>query len=181
MKPIRDLTIGELAAFVSTHLRRHGIEVVLSGGACVAIYSHGAYISRDLDFIETHFTQRKKLRAALGEIGFSEQNRYFLHPETDFFLEFPAGPLTVGGEPVRKINTLVFSTGTLKLISPTDSVKDRLAAYYFWDDRQSLQQAILIARANADVTLPEIERWSQKEGKHEEFLKIKPLLQRLPA
>ena len=31
----------------------------------------------------------------------------------------------------------------LKLLSPTDCVKDRLAAYYHWNDRQSLEQAIL--------------------------------------
>ncbi len=173
--------MGELAAFVSSHLQRHGIDVVLSGGACVAIYSQGAYISRDLDFIETRYTKRQDLRAALEEIGFSEQYRYFIHPETDFFLEFPAGPLAVGGEPVREVTTLVLSPGTLKLISPTDSVKDRLAGYYFWDDRQSLQQAILIAQANAEVNLSEIGRWSQKEGKYEEFLKVKLLLQRLPA
>ena len=110
--------MGELAAFVSSHLQRHGIDVVLSGGACVAIYSQGAYISRDLDFIETRYTKRQDLRAALEEIGFSEQYRYFIHPETDFFLEFPAGPLAVGGEPVREVTTLVLSTGTLKLISP---------------------------------------------------------------
>ena len=110
--------------------------------------------------------------------AFHEQNRYFSHPETDFFLEFPSGPLAVGSEPVQEINTLVLSTGTLKIISPTDSVKDRLAAYYFWADRQALQQAILIARANTNVNLPEIQRWSQKEGKYDEFSKIKSLLQR---
>jgi hypothetical protein len=176
VKPVCDMTIAELAAFVSTHLQRHGIDVVLSGGACVAIYTQGAFVSRDLDFIETNYTKRPALRAALAEIGFSEQHRYFMHPETDFFLEFPAGPLAVGGEPVRKVNTLVLSTGTLKLISPTDSVKDRLAAYYFWDDRQSLQQAIAIAQAHADVNVSEITRWSQRGGKYEEFMKIKPLL-----
>jgi hypothetical protein len=126
------MNIAELAAFVSTHLQRHGIDVVLSGGACVAIYSNDAYISLDLDFIEIHFTKRKELRTALAEIGFSEKNRYFCHPETDFFLEFPTGPLAVGSEPVREIHTIVLSTGTLKLISPTDCVKDRMAAYYFW-------------------------------------------------
>jgi hypothetical protein len=176
MKPIRDMTIGELAAFVSTHLHLHDIDVVLSGGACVAIYSNGAYLSLDLDFIECHVTKRQNVRRALAEIGFSEKNRYFCHPETDFFLEFPSGPLAVGGEPVREIMTLVLSTGELKLISPTDCVKDRLAAYYHWDDRQSLQQAILVASGNVSVDLREIERWSQREGKEEEFQELKSLL-----
>ena len=92
MKPLRDMNIAELAAFVSTHLQRHGIDVVLSGGACVAIYSNDAYISLDLDFIEIHFTKRKELRMPWPRSAFPRQNRYFCHSETDFFLEFPCRP-----------------------------------------------------------------------------------------
>ncbi|MDI6740798.1 MAG: hypothetical protein QME74_10605 [Candidatus Edwardsbacteria bacterium] len=36
-------------------------------------------------------------------------------------------------------------TGRLHLLSPTDCVKDRLAAYFHWNDRQSLEQAGLVA------------------------------------
>ncbi|WP_298435397.1 hypothetical protein [Geobacter sp.] len=35
MKPIREMTVGEFGAFVASHLREHGIDVVLTGGACV--------------------------------------------------------------------------------------------------------------------------------------------------
>jgi hypothetical protein len=42
---------GELAAFVDTHLRDKGIQVILSGGASAAIYSNYQYVSKDLDFI----------------------------------------------------------------------------------------------------------------------------------
>jgi hypothetical protein len=37
------------------------------------------------------------------EIGFTESNRYFFYPETEFFVEFPSGPLAVGSEPVKEI------------------------------------------------------------------------------
>ena len=37
MKPIGKMTIGELAALIYGYLKEHGIEVVLSGGACVTI------------------------------------------------------------------------------------------------------------------------------------------------
>lgn len=172
MKPIQEMTIGELAAFVCSHLKTHGIAVVLSGGACVAIYSQNKYVSLDLDFIEFGSVKRKRLRSILQELGFYEENRYFKHPETDFFIEFPAGPLAVGNEPVKEIVTLTFSTGLLRIISPTDCVKDRLAAYYHWQDRQSLAQALLVANEN-QIDLKEIERWSQKEGMAERFSKIK--------
>jgi len=48
-------------------------------------------------------------------------------------------------------------------MSPTDCVKDRLAAFYHWNDRQSLEQAILVSRRQS-VDLKEIRRWSLKEG-----------------
>ncbi|MFZ5453503.1 MAG: hypothetical protein ACOZF2_16715 [Thermodesulfobacteriota bacterium] len=75
------------------------------------------------------------------------------------FLEFPPGPPSVGKEPIKEVEVLRFSTGELRIISPTDCVKDRLAAYYHWGDRQSLEQAVLVAKDN-QVDLDELERWS---------------------
>jgi hypothetical protein len=69
-KPIREMSAGELAAFVYSYLKEHGIEVVLSGGACVTIFSENKYLSEDLDFIESGSTPRRKLKKVLGEIGF---------------------------------------------------------------------------------------------------------------
>ncbi|MBM4294178.1 MAG: hypothetical protein FJ126_04650 [Deltaproteobacteria bacterium] len=172
MKPIKDMSTGELAAFVSSHLKRHGIEVVLSGGSCVSIYTHNKYSSLDLDFIEIGHVGRRKLKKALLEIGFHEVNKYFINTETDFFLEFPSGPLSIGEEPVKEIVTLSFPTGQLRIISPTDCVKDRLAAYYHWGDRQSLEQAVLVAKDNK-INLNELERWSEVEGKLAIFHQIK--------
>ena len=122
----------------------------------------------DLDFIEQLPVTRRKLKKALSEIGFTEKNRYFIHPETEFFLEFPPGPLSVGEEPIGKIEIINFPTGKLRLISPTDCVKDRLAAYYHWDDRQSLEQALLVAR-DQEIDLLNIQRWSEGEGELEKF------------
>jgi hypothetical protein len=170
--PISEMSAGELAAFVYSYLKEHGIEVVLSGGACVTIYSKNKYISEDLDFIESGSTPRRKLKKVLGELGFSEENRYFKHPETRFFLEFPSGPLAVGREPVKETVLLHFSTGFLRITSPTDCVKDRLAAYYHWGDRQSLEQAVMVFKDNA-VDLREVERWSKAEGKLVQFQVIK--------
>ena len=176
MKPISEMSIGELAALIYSHLREHGIEVVLSGGACVTIYSQNKYISDDLDFIESGSTPRRKLNNLLGELGFFEERRYFRHPETSFFLEFPTGPLPVGREPVQETVTLQFSTGILRIISPTDCVKDRLAAYYHWGDRQSLEQAVMVAGDNV-VDMKEVERWSEGEGNLAQFQEIKHRLE----
>ncbi len=63
------------------------------------------------------------------QLGFTEFNRYFRHTDTEYFIEFPRGPLGVGDEPIDEVASLHFETGTLRLLSATDCVKDRLAAF----------------------------------------------------
>jgi hypothetical protein len=175
VKPVKKMSLGELAAFVCTQLRNHGIKAVLSGGGCVSIYTDNRYESFDLDFIESVPTSRKRIKEVLLEIGFIEKDRYFEHPDTDFIIEFPAGPLAVGSEPVREIEEMEFPTGRLSLLSPTDCVKDRLAAFYHWNDPQCLEQALLVAEAKK-VDLREILRWSAAENKSVEFQEIRKRL-----
>lgn len=178
MKKVSLMTIGELAAYVSGHLAGRGIKVVLSGGACVSIYSANQYRSDDLDFIESGSVTRKALKQALGEIGFMEKNRYFQRSDTRFFLEFPPGPLAVGREPVKEAAQKRYSTGTLRLLSPTDCVKDRLAAYFHWRDLQSLEQALLVCARNP-VDLREVRQWAKNEGMAAEYAKIARQFQQL--
>jgi len=158
------------------HLKRRGIDVVLSGGNCVSIYTENKYASLDLDFIEFNYIDRKKLKKSLLEIGFHENNKYFVNPETDIFLEFPPSPLNTGEEPVKEVITINFPTGELRIISPTDCVKDRLTAYYHWGDQQSLEQAVLVAKDNR-ISLEEIERWSKVEDKLSVFHVIRNRLE----
>jgi hypothetical protein len=165
------MSIGELAAYISSHLRDLGIDVVLSGDSCVTIYSAGKYVSKDLDFIDTRFATVREIRDAMFDIGFMPESRYFRHPETELLVEFPSGPPAVGKEPIGAINEIEFSTGVLRILSPTDCVKDRLAAYYHWKDLQSLEQAVLVAQSN-DVDLDEIRRWSKGEGMSDTFAEI---------
>lgn len=168
MKQVKKMTQIELAAYVQSHLREVGIDVVLSGGATVSHYSGGRYVSKDLDLINVQFAKRSRIKAAMEEIGFREKGRYFENHDTEYFVEFPNGPLSVGKEPVKEINEIEFTTGILRVISPTDCVKDRLCAYYFWGDQQGLAQAVLVAQ-NQTVDMGEIGRWSKVEGKVGEF------------
>ncbi len=173
MKPVAKMSIGELAAYISSHLRGLGIDVVLSGGSCVSIYSAGKYVSEDLDFIDTRFARPREIREAMLAIGFAPENQYFEHPEVGVLVEFPSGPLAVGREPVGAINEIEFSTGVLRILSPTDCVKDRLPAYYHWNDLQSLEQAVLVAQSN-NVDLNEVKRRSKEEGMSDAFARIAP-------
>ena len=168
MKPIQSMSQLELAAYVHAHLRQEGIDVVLSGGATVSLYSSNRYVSKDVDLINVRFSTMRNLEKAMAKIGFQREGRHFIHPDSRFIIEFPNGPLSVGEEPVREIQEILFETGLLRAISPTDCVKDRLCAYYFWSDLQGLAQAVLVAESN-QVDLAEIERWSIHENKLDGF------------
>jgi len=175
VKSVGKMSIGELAAFVNTHLEKNGVRVVLTGGSCVTIYSKNTYVSYDLDFIEDAGTDKKRIGEILKDLGFSQENRNFIHPETPYYIEFPPGPLSIGAETVKQVDSMVFETGLLNLLSPTDCVKDRLAAYYHWNDLQCLEQALTVAE-HQEIDLSEVMRWSN-EGMQTKFNEIKERLQ----
>ena len=90
------MTAIEFAAYVASTLQAEGIEVVLSGGTCVSFYTDDRFVSVDIDLINTDFAKRNLIRKIMNQAGFHEKNRYFVHPDSEFYVEFPAGPLTVG-------------------------------------------------------------------------------------
>ncbi|ROO32834.1 hypothetical protein [Salinisphaera japonica] len=155
--------ITALAATVSQALAAAGIEAVLSGGAAVQIYSDAAYVSKDLDFVTA--AGHRELRSVLATLGFKpgRSRRLFESADSAYLVEFPAWPLAVGDELVRSWACLRTQYGDLQILTPTQSVKDRLAAFYHWKDRQALLQAVCITRQQDNVDLAEIERWSKAE------------------
>lgn len=166
MKSIKEMSMEELGAYICSALEKEGIETVLSGGCCVEIYSHGKYTSDDIDLIDRFNGGHRKIKAVMERLGFREYNRYFVHDDTPLFIEFPRGPLGVGDAPVREIASRQSETGILKLLTPTDCIKDRLAAYYHWDDEQSLEQAVWVAESNA-FEMMAIAEWSKGEKEME--------------
>ena len=173
------MTRLELAAFIGAEFKRRNINVVLSGGSCVSIYSQEKYVSMDLDFVNAAFAKRPQIVSAMAALGFAEKNRYFAHPDTAYLIEFPPGPLGIGEEPVRQIDEITTSTGVVRIISPTDCVKDRLSWYYHGNDTECLEQAVLVSQANA-IDMKEVKRWSVAEGMGPRFEKIKDRLSARP-
>ena len=163
-----NLDTEQSAAAVCQALADAGITVTLTGGACVAIWTEGLYVSDDLDFVEEGPVPRRQVRTILSALGFRETKRHFTHPGTTLFVEFPNGPLMVGDERVTRAAERETPVGRLRLLTPTDCVKDRLAAYFHWNDAQALEQAVLVATAQA-VDLDDIARWSQAEGEARKY------------
>ncbi len=168
-----EMGIEDVAAYVCSHLKKANLDAFLSGGAVVSIYTMNEYQSYDLDFVTV--ASFKKIEVVMLKLGFRrEKSRHFTHPNSKIFVEFPGYAVSVGDSPIKQFAERKSKYGTLKLLTPTDCVKDRLAAFYHWDDKQGLDQAVKVAQ-NQPVDIQEIERWSKAEGmtdKYREFLAL---------
>ena len=72
--------IKKLAAIISNHLKKNGIEVVLVGGACVSLYSKNKYVSYDIDLITD--SPIKIIIPLLEQLGFKNTgSRLFENPQ----------------------------------------------------------------------------------------------------
>lgn len=167
------ISLRDLAGFVSEELRKQGVDTVLVGGACVTIYSENRYQSFDLDFVT--YEDMRKVKRALEDLGFKEKRKYFQHTECPWFIEFVSPPVAVGNEPIQKFSNVATPLGTIKMLRPVDSVKDRLASFYHWNDKQGLQQAIEICLAQ-EIDLKDVEAWSIHEHQETKFLIFKAQL-----
>lgn len=167
------LSREDFAGLICSHLKAAGIEVVLSGGSCVSIYSADRYVSKDLDFVDVSLKSNRQISKVLSELGLINQpqnSRHFVHPDIQWSVEFPSAPLTVGDEHVqdRAVAERETGQGQLRMLSPTDCVKDRLANFYYFKDKQCFEQAVLVASCQP-VDLKSIEKWHVNEGQMEGY------------
>lgn len=157
---------SQFSWYISEELRKKGIETVLGGGSCVTIYSDNRFQSYDLDYVT--YEDMSKGKKALKEIGFIEKQKYFKHTNCPWLIEFVSPPVAVGNKVIRRFNNVETPYGTIKMLKPVDSVKDRLANFYHWNDKQSLEQAISIC-LEQEINFIELEKWSAKEGHTKKF------------
>jgi hypothetical protein len=172
----KNIGIKELAAIVAEKLNESGIDAILVGGACVSIYTKNKYLSGDLDFVSS--ASIKEISPVLLKLGFERKSsRHFERNHCPFFIEFVSPPAALGSEPVKEAKILKTRVGNITLLTPTDSVKDRLAAFYHWNDPQTLEQALLLVKTQ-EINLREINRWSEKEGQKEKYDAFVKMLKR---
>ena len=160
-------TREEVVTVVVRAFERHNIPTVLVGGSVVSIYTNNEYESKDLDFISP--TDSKKIISIMSEIGFSKKGKDFHHPKCEFTVEFPGRTVAIGDlEPVHATGELCFAGTKITLLSPTQCIMDRLAWFYFSNDRQCLDQAVSVYKAQG-ANLIKIKSWSIQEGNQEKY------------
>lgn len=158
------VTEEELWKYVGYFLKTSDIDTTLVGGAVVAVYSSGIYRSGDLDLVNMNNREETIIRDTLRELGFEKKGRHFENKQCKhIFIEFVPPPLSIGSDYAVKPLELFVGGMALKILSPTDCVKDRLASYIYFDARECLDQAVLVA-TKQKISLQDIKYWCDKEG-----------------
>lgn len=167
-----NISLEDLAGYVAEELRKKGIKTILVGGACATIYSRSRYQSYDLDFVT--YEDMRKVSQVLKELGFKIKHRYFIHDKCQWFVEFVSPPVAIGDQPIEKFEERKSKHGIIKMLRAADSVKDRLASYFHWNDIEGLEQAIDIC-LECKINFKEIKQWALQEGfpdKYQNFIKL---------
>ncbi|TGN10395.1 hypothetical protein [Leptospira ilyithenensis] len=154
----------ELWKFVGWHLANKGIQSILVGGAVVAIYSKGAYRSGDLDLVEPLLSRAADIKSVMESIGFNKVNRHYVHPKCKhLYIEFVSAPVSIGDDYKIVPDEKEFKGKILKILSPTDCIKDRLASYLHFKARECLDQALLVAKTQK-FDLEKVREWCLNEA-----------------
>jgi len=74
----------------------------------------------------------------------------------------------IGDDRVGAWDTIARDDQKLHILSRTDSTRDRLAAFFHWNDRSSLRAALAVARSG-EIDLALIRAWSIREKSDARF------------
>ena len=164
----------QAVCFDSSALRKRGLNVVLVGGSAATYYSRGAYQSDDIDFVarfDVDSRREAEVVEVMTDLGYELNGNTFEHTGGNrFTVEFPKGPAAVSGDVLSVFHTVEANGKAMDIVTPTDCVRDRLAHYFFWNDRTALRAAIVVAQAHrSKVDMGLVKAWSAREGQSAKF------------
>lgn len=158
----------EVAALVAAHLTSLGYDPVLIGRACASFYGGASIKPKEIEFIIRDYSVADVSEAMAG-MGYSpSDDRTFANSSSSYDVVLSPGPLAVGDDIITKIGSIRALGKSVRLLTPTDCVRHRLATYYRWGDAQALEEAVKVAlRHKIDLDL--IKRWSEWEWASDRF------------
>ncbi len=145
---LTNLTLEELASYVCNELGKRNIKVVLSGGSCMELYTNAMYSSYDIDFVMRYSYSVNQIEKNMIELGFQIDGKYYILDGSKFFIEILTPPVAVGDEFIQNFASRDTKVGTLKLLTPTDYVKDRLCGCFLHNDKHCFEHALAVASKN---------------------------------
>ncbi|HET6343151.1 MAG TPA: hypothetical protein VFG78_13320 [Gemmatimonadota bacterium] len=140
---------------------------VLVGGGAVELYTGGAYVTGDLDFVGS---TTDAVAERLHEEGFKRKGRHWVHEEGGIFIELPARSF----DRVVRVDSFRIGDWTIRILSPEDILVDRLAAWTFWRSSVNGVNAYLIWRDRGkEMDLDWLARLAKLEGVEDALARLR--------
>lgn len=174
-KALEGLVISQVAAVISSYMEEQGYEPVLTGKSCAAIHAGTSIHPKTLDFIVRDFTNDEVAETMAG-VGFLDSgHRTFSNKYCPYEVLLTTHPVVVGDDVVSDVKVMRTAKGPLKLLTPTDCVRQRLSMFYRWNDREALDDALKVARKH-EIDMDLVRRWSDWEWASERYDEFAELL-----
>ena len=163
------MSAEELAGRVCQTLKDAGVIVTLTGGGCVAVWSRGKYVSKDLDFIEEGPVPRRKIRAVMKRLGFREVWTPLYPPLNQILCRISDGT-TDGRRPAHRTRDRTENTRMVFLSSFHRPTVSRTGSQPFFTGMTGnrLSRRCCVAQTQ-QVDLEDIRRWSKSEENQAKF------------
>lgn len=114
---------------------RGGTPPILVGGIALEIYTQGSYTTGDIDLK----ADKAILEKILTEWNFVKKGRTLFNEEFDIYIDWLGSSLDEGEEAEKRVNTIIVAEDLeIRVISIEDLMIDRLNAYKWWKDEDSL-------------------------------------------
>jgi len=124
-----------IAMFSREVVRRGGKQPIIVGGQAVEIYTQGSYTTGDIDIKAS----REMTDAILKAWGFVKAGRTWINKELDIYVDWLGSSLEEGEEAEKRVSIIkVTDQLDIRVISIEDLVIDRLGAFKWWGDTDSL-------------------------------------------
>lgn len=137
-----------MALFSREVVRRGGKQPIIVGGQAVEIYTQGSYTTGDIDIK----SPRELTEAILTEWGFVKAGRPWLNKELDLYIDWLGSSLDEGEEAERRASIIeVTDQLDIRVISIEDLIIDRLGAFKWWGDTDSLMWAKVLINIKKSI------------------------------
>ena len=148
--------MADVAGAVAAALREIGYDPVVVGGSASTLHAPDAYRSDDIDMVVIGGIDDPRIvQRAMASLGFSLENGGFIHNANPYWVEFVPSPVAIASEVIVDFVQVDTAFGPVRVLRAADAVCDRLNKYIVWNDLDSLDVALAVARARrVDIDAP---------------------------
>jgi len=145
--------------------RRGGRAPIVVGGEALEIYTQGSYTTGDIDIK----SPKNLTEQILKEWGFKTRGRVWFNSDLDIYIDWLGEGLDEGPEAEERINIVSIDNGLeVKVISIEDLIIDRLNAFKWWNDQDSIMWARVLLevkkRLGEEIDIKYLEKRAESEG-----------------